>query len=120
MSADKASALGLDPLCKITGCASAGGEPVPMLLAPIPASRKALARAGRTIDDLDIIEPNEAFASPLLVFADELGYDRYDPPAEPHRRRHRPWVIPSAPPGSCTSARCANTSSGPGAGPACR
>jgi acetyl-CoA acetyltransferase family protein len=74
MSADKAEELGLEPLCRITGTASAGGDPVPMLLAPIPASRKALARAGKTIDDLDVIEPNEAFASPLLVFAKELGY----------------------------------------------
>lgn len=83
MSADKAEKLGLDPLCKITGCANSGGAPVPMLLAPIEASRKALKRAGKTIDDMDIIEPNEAFASPLLQFADELGYDRYDPRINP-------------------------------------
>jgi acetyl-CoA acetyltransferase family protein len=78
MSGAKAEALGIEPLCRITACAVAGGEPVPMLLAPIPASRKALKRAGKTIDDMDIIEPNEAFASPLLQFADELGYDRFD------------------------------------------
>ncbi len=78
MSADKAEELGLEPLCKITSCAVAGGAPVPMLLAPIPAAQKALKRAGKTIDDMDIIEPNEAFASPLLQFADELGYDRMD------------------------------------------
>jgi acetyl-CoA acetyltransferase len=54
-----------------------------MLLAPIPAVRKALERAGKTIDDMDIIEPNEAFASPLLQFADELGYDRLDPRVNP-------------------------------------
>jgi acetyl-CoA acyltransferase len=83
MSADKAEALGLEPLCRITSCAVAGGEPVPMLLAPIPAVRKALKRAGLTIDDMDVIEPNEAFASPLLQFADELGYDRYDPRINP-------------------------------------
>ncbi|MCG6536470.1 MAG: acetyl-CoA C-acyltransferase, partial [Syntrophales bacterium LBB04] len=75
--------LGLEPLCKISSCAVAGGEPVPMLLAPIPAARKALQRAGKTIDDIDIIEPNEAFASPLLQFADELGYDRFDPRVNP-------------------------------------
>lgn len=78
MSADKADKLGIEPLARILGMASAGGEPVPMLLAPIPASRKALERAGKSIDDMDVIEPNEAFASPLLVFADELGYDRMD------------------------------------------
>jgi acetyl-CoA acyltransferase len=83
MSGEKAEALGLEPLCRIAACAVAGGEPVPMLLAPIPAARKALKRAGKTIDDVDIIEPNEAFASPLLQFADELGYDRFDPRINP-------------------------------------
>jgi acetyl-CoA acyltransferase len=83
MSADKAEALGLEPLCRIAACAVAGGEPVPMLLAPIPAALKALKRAGKTIDDMDIIEPNEAFASPLLQFADDLGYERHDPRVNP-------------------------------------
>jgi acetyl-CoA acyltransferase len=83
MSGAKAEALGLEPLCRIVACAVAGGEPVPMLLAPIPAVRKALERAGKTMDDMDIIEPNEAFASPLLQFADELGYDRLDPRINP-------------------------------------
>ncbi len=83
MSADKAEALGLDPLCKIIGMAVSGGEPVPMLLAPIPAAQKALKRAGKTIDDVDIIEPNEAFASPLLAFAKELGYEYEDPRINP-------------------------------------
>jgi acetyl-CoA acyltransferase len=83
MSGAKAEALGLEPICRILACAVAGGEPVPMLLAPIPAVRKALERAGKTIDDMDIIEPNEAFASPLLQFADELGYDRMDPRINP-------------------------------------
>ena len=83
MSGAKAEAWGLEPLCRIAACAVAGGEPVPMLLAPIPAVRKALKRSGKTIDDMDIIEPNEAFASPLLQFADELGYDRHDPRVNP-------------------------------------
>jgi acetyl-CoA acyltransferase len=83
MSGGKAEALGLEPLCRIAACAVAGAEPVPMLLAPIPAVRKALERAGKTIGDMDIIEPNEAFASPLLQFADELGYDRLDPRVNP-------------------------------------
>jgi acetyl-CoA acetyltransferase family protein len=82
-SAEKAEKLGLEPLCRISACAVAGGAPVPMLLAPIPAVRKALARAGKTMDDMDVIEPNEAFASPLLQFADELGYDRFDPRINP-------------------------------------
>jgi acetyl-CoA acyltransferase len=83
MTAEKAEKLGLEPLCRITACAEAGGDPVPMLLAPIPACRKAMTRAGKKIDDLDILEPNEAFASPLLVFAKELGYDYYDPRQNP-------------------------------------
>ncbi|MBW1709719.1 MAG: thiolase family protein [Deltaproteobacteria bacterium] len=83
MSAEKAEKLELEPLCKVTGMASAGGDPVPMLLAPIPATKKALARAGKTIDDMDIIEPNEAFASPLLVFAKDLGYAVDDPRVNP-------------------------------------
>ena len=83
MSGAKAEALGLEPLCRIVACAVAGGAPVPMLLAPIPAVRKALERAGKTMDDMDIIAPNEAFASPLLQFADELGYGRFDPRVNP-------------------------------------
>jgi len=83
MSAAKAEKLGLEPLCKVTGMASAGGDPVPMLLAPIPATRKALARAGKTMDDMDIIEPNEAFASPCLSFARAFGYAYDDPRVNP-------------------------------------
>ncbi len=84
MTADKAEELGLEPLCKITGTASAGGEPVPMLLAPIPAVYKALKRAGnKTMEDMDIIEPNEAFASPCLAFADEFNYAYDDPRVNP-------------------------------------
>ncbi|RJX29894.1 MAG: thiolase family protein [Desulfarculus sp.] len=83
MTADKAEKLGLEPLCRIAGCASAGGEPVPMLLAPIPAVKKALARAGKTIEDMDVIEPNEAFASPCLSFAKAFGYAYDDPRVNP-------------------------------------
>ncbi len=83
MSADKAEQLGLEPLCTIRGMAVAGGEPVPMLLAPIPAVRKALARCGKTIDDMDIIEPNEAFATPCLAFANAFGYAYDDPRVNP-------------------------------------
>ncbi len=83
MSADKADELQIEPLAKITGMAVSGGEPVPMLLAPIPASIKALDRAGKTIDDMDIIEPNEAFASPCLAFCKDLGYAFDDPRQNP-------------------------------------
>jgi acetyl-CoA acetyltransferase family protein len=75
MTAEKAEELGLEPMARILGTAVAGGEPVPMLLAPIPAVQKALKRAGKTIDQMDVIEPNEAFMSPLVEFGKELGYD---------------------------------------------
>ena len=83
MTADKAEELGLEPMARIIGTASAGGEPVPMLLAPIPASQKALKRAGKTIDEMDIIEPNEAFMSPLVEFGKALGYDPEDERVNP-------------------------------------
>jgi acetyl-CoA acetyltransferase family protein len=83
MNAKKAEQLGIEPMGRITACASAGGDPVPMLLAPIQACEKAMDRAGKKIDDFDILEPNEAFASPLLVFSKELGYDVDDPRINP-------------------------------------
>lgn len=83
MSAGKAEHLGLEPLAALRGMAVAGGAPVPMLLAPIPAMRKALARTGKTMDDMDIIEPNEAFATPCLAFANAFGYAYDDPRVNP-------------------------------------
>jgi len=84
MTREKADALGLEPMARIVGNASAGGAPVPMLLAPIPASEKALKRAGNlSIDDMDVIEPNEAFASPCLAFANHFGYAYDDPRVNP-------------------------------------
>jgi len=83
MSADKAEALGLEPLAKIRAMAVAGGEPNPMLLAPIPAVKKALARCNLTMDHMDIIEPNEAFATPCLAFANAFGYAYDDPRVNP-------------------------------------
>ena len=75
MTAQKAEELQMEPLARILGTGVAGGEPVPMLLAPIPAAQKALKRAGRTIDQMDVIEPNEAFMSPLVEFGKALGFD---------------------------------------------
>ncbi len=83
MSAKKAEELGLQPLAVIRSLAVAGGAPMPMLLAPIPAVKKALKRAGKTIDDMDVIEPNEAFATPCLAFAREFGYAYDDPRVNP-------------------------------------
>ena len=67
MSKDKAGELGLKYLCEIAGYGSAGVDPKVMGLGPVPATKKALANAGWTIDDLDLIEANEAFAAQALA-----------------------------------------------------
>lgn len=63
------------PMAEITGFAVLGDDPEVMLSAPIPASRKVLARTGLTIDDIDLYEVNEAFAPVPLVWVQELGAD---------------------------------------------
>lgn len=83
MSREKADELGLKPMAKIVSCAVAASEPIIMLLGPVPAQKKALERANLTMEDMDIIEPNEAFASPCLAFAKEFGYDFMDPRVNP-------------------------------------
>jgi acetyl-CoA C-acetyltransferase len=75
MSREKAQALGLKPLAAIVSYASAGVEPSLMGIGPIPATRKALEKAGLAMADMDLIELNEAFASQALVCANELGMD---------------------------------------------
>ena len=75
MSKDKAVELGLTPLATIVSWASAGVDPKIMGTGPIPASRKALAKAGLTVEDMDLVEANEAFASQTLAVADELKLD---------------------------------------------
>ncbi len=83
MSEEKADSLGLKPMARVLSTAVAGDEVKIMLTAPIPASRRALKRADITVDDLDCIEPNEAFASPCLAFCKDLGYDFDDPRQNP-------------------------------------
>jgi 3-oxoadipyl-CoA thiolase len=75
VEADRARGLGLQPMARIVSTAVAGVEPAVMGIGPIPAVRKALDRAGLAVDDLDVIELNEAFASQSLVCIDELGID---------------------------------------------
>ena len=75
MSKDKAVELGLTPLATMVAWASAGVDPKIMGTGPIPASRKALSRAGLTIEDIDLVEANEAFASQVLAVARELKLD---------------------------------------------
>ncbi|RYJ21122.1 3-ketoacyl-CoA thiolase [Streptomyces sp. L-9-10] len=64
---------GLTPRARIVSAAVSGSEPTIMLTGPAPASRKALAKAGLTIDDIDLVEINEAFAAVVLRFAGEMG-----------------------------------------------
>ena len=73
MSADKAAALGLKPLVYIISSAAAGVEPRVMGLGPIPAAEKAMRRAGITVDELGLVELNEAFAAQALAVIEELG-----------------------------------------------
>ncbi|HER9904004.1 TPA: acetyl-CoA C-acetyltransferase [Streptococcus pyogenes] len=75
MSKEKAEELGLPILAKITSYASAGVDPSIMGCGPIPATKKALAKAQLTIDDIDLIEANEAFAAQALAVSRDLGFD---------------------------------------------
>lgn len=83
MSKEKAKKLGFEPMATIRSMAVAGSEPKIMLLGPIPAMKKALARAGRAMDDMEVFEPNEAFASPVLAFCKEFGIAYDDPRINP-------------------------------------
>lgn len=75
MSADEAKKRGLTPLARIASWANAGVEPEIMGTGPIPASKKALEKAGWKVSDLDLIESNEAFAAQSLCVVGELGLD---------------------------------------------
>ncbi|MFI5227115.1 MAG: thiolase family protein [Candidatus Limnocylindrales bacterium] len=75
VEADIARSTGLRPMARVVSTAVAGVDPAVMGIGPIPASRKALDRAGIGVADLDLVELNEAFASQSLVCIDELGLD---------------------------------------------
>ena len=75
MTADEAAKRGLKPLARIASWANAGVEPEIMGTGPIPASKKALEKAGWTVADLDLVESNEAFAAQSLCVVRELGLD---------------------------------------------
>jgi acetyl-CoA C-acetyltransferase len=74
-SADKAKALGLKPLARLVAYGHAGVEPEYMGIGPVPASKAALAKAGLTVADMDLIEANEAFAAQACAVSKELGLD---------------------------------------------
>ena len=75
MSEEKAQALGLKPLARILSSAAAGVPPRTMGLGPVPAVRKALRRAGLKIEDIGLVELNEAFAVQSLAVIEDLGFD---------------------------------------------
>ena len=73
--ARRAAALGLKPLARLVAYAHAGVEPLYMGIGPVPATRLALQRAGLRVEDLDVIEANEAFAAQACAVTQELGLD---------------------------------------------
>ncbi|GAA1295444.1 acetyl-CoA C-acetyltransferase [Pseudonocardia aurantiaca] len=79
MSDTKAAELGITPLARVVATGVSGLSPEIMGLGPVEASRQALARAGMTIDDVDLVEINEAFAAQVLPSARDLGIDPFDP-----------------------------------------
>ena len=72
---EQAEKLGLKPRARFVSFALAGADPVRMLSGPIPATRKALERAGLRLEDIDVVEINEAFASVVLAWKKDLGID---------------------------------------------
>jgi acetyl-CoA acetyltransferase family protein len=102
MAEGRAVELGLKPLARIVAAASAGVDPRVMGYGPIPATRKALERAGLTAADLDLIELNEAFAVQALAVMDELGL--------PHERTNvNGGAIALGHPLGCSGARIMTT-----------
>ena len=75
MAADRARALGIAPLARFVGYATAGVPPERFGLGPVPATRKLLGRLGMKIEDLDLVEINEAFAAQVLACLDEMPID---------------------------------------------
>ena len=75
MSAENAAKRGITPLARIASYATAGVDPRIMGTGPIPASRKALAKAGWSVEDLDLIEANEAFAAQAMSVNQDMGWD---------------------------------------------
>ena len=75
MSGDKARELGIKPMARILSFASGGVDPSIMGIGPVPAVQKALQKTGLSIEDIDLVEANEAFAAQFLAVGTELGFD---------------------------------------------
>jgi acetyl-CoA C-acetyltransferase len=84
MDADRAKELGAPVRARILSYASVGVDPLIMGIGPVPAINKALARAGRTLDEVGVIELNEAFAAQALAVLQELGLEDDDPRVNPN------------------------------------
>ena len=104
MSADRARELGIAPRARIIASSVSGVEPEIMGVGPIEAVRKVLAQAGMTIDDVDVMELNEAFAAQVLPVCRELGVDPFSDKLNPHG-----GAIALGHPYGMTGARIMNT-----------
>ena len=104
MSASRASELGIQPRARILASSVSGVEPEIMGVGPIEAVRKVLAQAGMTIDDVDVMELNEAFAAQVLPVCRELGVDPWSDKLNPHG-----GAIAVGHPYGMTGARIMNT-----------
>ena len=102
MSRERAVALGLKPIARYVQSAVVGVEPNFMGIGPIPATRRLLERTGLTVDDLDLVELNEAFAAQALPCMQELGLD-------PAKVNVNGGAIALGHPLGCTGARLATT-----------
>jgi acetyl-CoA C-acetyltransferase len=104
MSASRASELGIQPRARILASSVSGVEPEIMGVGPIEAVRKVLAQTGMTIDDVDVMELNEAFAAQVLPVCRELGVDPWSDKLNPHG-----GAIAVGHPYGMTGARIMNT-----------
>ncbi len=104
MSAERAGELGIQPRARIIASSVSGVEPEIMGVGPIEAVRKVLATAGMTIDDVDVMELNEAFAAQVLPVCRELGVDPFGEKLNPHG-----GAIALGHPYGMTGARIMNT-----------
>ena len=102
MSADRARALGLEPLARFVAYATAGVEPERFGIGPVPAIRKVLKMAGLTLDQIDLVELNEAFAAQVLACLREL-------PIDPDRLNVNGGAIALGHPLGCTGAKLTAT-----------
>ena len=102
MSEDRAKQLGLTPRARFHTFALAGVDPVSMLTGPIPSTQKALEKSGLSIDDIDLFEVNEAFASVVLAWLKELK-------ADPDKTNVNGGAIALGHPLGCSGARLAGT-----------